>query len=92
MAAAAPDGLVAVDMGGSFLKCAVVVAAEEDHATLERTFSRLPMSDTAERLLRLYALALEPTPDYSVLRSIGPAPAKSRVLHLVLREHWQVAA
>jgi glucokinase len=43
------NGLVAVDMGGSFLKSAVVVPAEEDHATLGRTFARIPMSDTAER-------------------------------------------
>jgi glucokinase len=49
VATAAPDGLLAVDMGGTFLKCAVVVAAEKDHATLERTFLRMPMSDTAER-------------------------------------------
>jgi len=36
-------------MGGSFLKFAVVVPVEPDHATAVKTFSRIPMSDTAER-------------------------------------------
>ncbi len=36
-------------MGGSFLKYAVVVPTEEDHGTLEQTFTRLPMSDTNTR-------------------------------------------
>jgi glucokinase len=49
VAPTAPDGLVAVDMGGSFLKYGIVVASEPDHATLELTFVRMPMSDTPER-------------------------------------------
>src|SRR5512137_190 len=43
------EGLAAVDMGGTFLKFAVVVPTETDHATLARTFRRVPMSDTSER-------------------------------------------
>jgi len=45
----ADQGLVAADMGGSFLKFAVVVPEEADHATPTRTFRRIPMSDTEER-------------------------------------------
>ncbi len=48
MAAVHPQGLVAADMGGSFLKFAVVVPEEPDHATAARTFRRMPMSDTEE--------------------------------------------
>ncbi|HET6485714.1 MAG TPA: ROK family protein [Spirochaetia bacterium] len=49
MTAVPPRGLVAADMGGSFLKFAVVVSEEPEHATADRTFGRVPMSDTEER-------------------------------------------
>lgn len=48
------------------------------------------MSVTAERLLRLYTLALEPIKDYSILQTVGQGSPVEARYRLALEDHWQL--